>query len=127
MRHNLCQAESGWDQTGISGVLLSPSHKGNQQGTAVPVGSGALPGGRCNLVVPQWGVKREEVETRGCSPGESGSAESNLLHLPTSLCAAKMLKVSRKGALVITPAASHALPSLISLLDVMRKELCLMK
>lgn len=79
----------------------------------------------------EW--RKEEVETGGgrwgaaAALGSPGLRREHFLHLPTSLHAAKTLKVSSKDAPVITAARLKALPALICLLDLMRKESCLTK
>lgn len=96
--------------------MSSFSHMCNQQGTIAPAGTWVLPGGCCNLLVPQWEMERGGGDGR-CSPeGVPGSAESTFSIFPSSLCAAKMQKVSSEDALVITnaPLASSALIDLFA-------------
>lgn len=90
------------------------------------LGVGLSPGNAV-ISLSHSGEWREEVEKGAAALGSPSLRWEHFLHLPTSLCAAKMLKVSSKDALVITTAPLQALPSLICSLDLMRKELRLMK
>lgn len=121
VRRNLHRAEPRQGRRGLWKRAQPGGDSSSSRDSRSPSGT------RCNLVVPQLGMKRGGGDGRRTPQGVPHSAESTFSIFPPQPARAKMLKVSRKDALVITTLHSASSAFIDCLSDVMRRELCLTK